>query len=144
PHVSHWRVGDLNCWRLLLYARTHRFNNLLTVSPPIIEHIIHRLAEAALLHRFIAHTQALPGIHAAVARLYLLWLADDADALEAGALEEGVDMPHGRERLDPGDGAGFAGTADEGRADARAAVGRVQHHARQQPELAIERRQRHS
>ena len=66
----------------------------------------------------------------------------DPDAGEAGLLEEGHHPGHHRERFDPGDRAGLAGPADEPGRHARAAVGRVQHHPRQHPQLPVQRRQR--
>ena len=59
--------------------------------------------------------------------------ADNADSCETGPLKEGIDPAHGGERFDPRHRAGFASSANESRGDAGPAIGRVQHHARQQP-----------
>jgi hypothetical protein len=69
-------------------------------------------------------------------------LADDADAHEPGTLEERIHSSHRRQRLDPVHRTRLTRPPYERRRDAGAAVRRVQHHPRQQPQLTVQRRQR--
>ena len=69
------------------------------------------------------------GRRAAVATI----LADHADANKPGPFEERVGVPHRRERFDPADRTGLARPAHKRRSDPRAAVGRVEHDAGQEP-----------
>lgn len=61
-----------------------------------------------------------------------------ADADETGFLEEGVDVPHLREGLDPRERAKLACAADERGGEAGTAVGGVEHHALQEDDRLVE------
>ena len=104
--------------------------------PPIIQHIVHRVAEATLPHRFRTQLGPAPvGTGCGTAAVHR------ADSFEAGAFEHRVGMAHRRERFDPVHLAQLTRLADEIGRDAGSTVGRVQHNPLQQPELRVHRLQ---
>ena len=83
----------------------------------------------------------MAAVRALISSLRARVFANDAHSHEAGLFEERIDPAHRRQRFDPRHGASIASPANECRGDAGPAIGRVQHHARQEPKLPVERTQ---
>ena len=99
----------------------------------IIEHVIHRFAEAALrlpIRRSLARHRrrvALPPFDLRITPI----------RSKSRPLEKRIDLAHRRERFDPRHRTRFAGPPHECRRHARAAIGRMQHDSGQHPELLV-------
>ena len=81
-----------------------RLESEMSSRRPIVEDVIHRLAEAALLQSLGTHAGSLPAV-GSVGGLFRIALLDDADPQEAGSFEEGIRLAHRGKRLDPVHGA---------------------------------------
>src|SRR5262245_8483522 len=104
---------------------------------PIVKHVVDGLTEAALGLGYVADAAGAVGSSGSAAAGF----AHHTHAHETRPLEEGIDVSHRRQRLDPGDGASLAGAANERRGDTGAAISGMQHDARQDPELRVPRTQ---